>query len=140
MRDIRLSGHGAYRTEYHVVWVTKYRRTILDSRAGQYLSEFMPEVVEDLPGCEIIQCNIQPDHVHMALIIPPKYAVSEVIGRVKNKTSGELLRRFKSVREAYFGRKSIWSPGFFVRTIGVGEEEIRKYIRQQGGETDDMMK
>ena len=134
MKNIRLSGHGAYRTEYHVVWITKYRRTFLDSRAGQYLAELMPEVVEAIPGCEIIQCNIQPEHVHMALTIPPKYAVSDVIGRIKSKTSGELRRRFKSVRETYQEGKSVWSPGFFVRTVGVGEDEIRKYIRQQGGE------
>jgi len=66
MKDVRLSSHGVYRTEYHIVWVTKYRRAILNSRAGQYLAELMPEVVEDLPGCEIVQCNIQPDHVHIA--------------------------------------------------------------------------
>ncbi len=120
MNNIKLSGHGAYRTEYHVVWITKYRRTFLDSPAGQYLAELMPEIVEDMPGCEIIQCNIQPDHIHMAIIIPPKYAVSEVVGRVKSKTSGVLRRRFKSVRQIYQEGKSVWSPGFFVRTVGVG--------------------
>lgn len=134
MEGIRLSGHGAYRTEYHIVWVTKYRRTFLDSRAGQYLAGFMREVVKDLPGCEIVQYNIQPDHVHIAMIIPPKYAVSTVIGRIKSKTSGELRRLFKSIRQACQKGKSVWSPGFFVRTVGVGEDEIRKYIRQQGGD------
>jgi putative transposase len=134
MNNMRLSGHGAYRNEYHVVWITKYRRTFLDSRAGQYLAELMPEVVNALPGCEIVQCNIQPEHVHMALIIPPKYAVSKVVGQIKSKTSGELRRRFRSVRNTYPAGKSIWSPGFFVRTVGVGEDEILKYIRQQVGD------
>jgi len=130
MKEVRLSGHGAYRTEYHVVWITKYRRTFLDSRAGQYLVELMPEVVEDIPGCEIVRCNIQPDHVHMVLVIPPKYAVSDVIGRVKGKTSGELSRRFNSIRQACQKGKSVWSPGFFVRTVGIGEDQVLEYIRQ----------
>jgi putative transposase len=139
MRNTRLSGHGIYRTEYHVAWVTKYRQPVLDSKAGKHLAEFIPVLVETIPGCELIECNVQPDHVHIAIIIPPKYAVSDVIGQIKSKSSGDLWRHFKGFQRTYRKNNSIWSPGFFVRTVGVGEDEIRKYIREQGARSKEVM-
>jgi len=81
--DIRLSGHTAYCTEYHIVWIPKYRHRILNPGVKGYLVKLFPKVMEQLPGCEIIKCNIQPDHIHIVMIIPPKYAVSAVIGKMK---------------------------------------------------------
>ena len=74
---IKVSGHSVYKTEYHIVWIPKYRRRILNPGVAGYLSKLFPKIMKGMPGCEIIEYNIQPEHIHM--VIPPKYAVSEVV-------------------------------------------------------------
>jgi len=85
--EVRLSGHTAYRTGYHIVWIPKYRHRILNPGVKGYLVRLFPKVMEGLPGCEIVKYNIQADHIHMVTIIPPKYAVSAVVGKMKGMTS-----------------------------------------------------
>ena len=130
--EIRLSGHTAYWTEYHIVWIPKYRHRILNPGVKGYLVKLFPKVIEQLPGCEIIKCNIQPDHIHMVMIIPPKYAVSAVIGKMKGMTSSELRKKFEWLKNRYWKENIVWSPGYFVSTVGIEEEEVLKYIEYQG--------
>ena len=92
--EARLSGHGLYRTEYHIVWITKYRRRILNPGITAYLSKLFPKILKSMPGCEIIEQNIQPEHIHMLMLIPPKYAVSEVVGEMKQHTAARLREKF----------------------------------------------
>jgi len=70
--EIRLSGHSAYRTEYHIVWIPKYRRRILNPGVQGYLRKLFPRVMDSMVGCEIIGYNMQRDHIHMVMIIPPR--------------------------------------------------------------------
>ncbi len=79
--EARVSGHGVYRTEYHVVWIPKYRRRILNPGVRGYLRKLFPKVIRSLPGCEIIELNMQVDHIHMLIVIAPKHEVSAVIGQ-----------------------------------------------------------
>ena len=88
--------------------------------------------MEQLPGCELIKCNIQTDHIHMVMVIPPKYAVSTVIGRIKGMTSSELRKKFEWLSKRYWRENVVWSPGYFVSTIGIEEEKILKYVEYQG--------
>ena len=97
-----------------------------------YLVKLFPKVIEQLPGCEIIKYNIQPDHIHMVMIIPPKYAVSAVIGKKKGMTSSELRKKFDWLKNRYWKENIVWSPGYFVSTVGIEEEKILKYIEYQG--------
>jgi putative transposase len=126
-----LSGHGAYRTEYHVVWIAKYRRRILNPGARGYLARLFPKVLRSLPGCEMVSLNIQVDHVHMVIVIPPKYAVSAVIGRMKQFTASELRKRLTWLKKVYWREGVLWSPGYFVSTVGVDEEQILRYVEWQ---------
>ena len=73
--EIRLSGHSAYRTEYHIVWIPKYRRRILNPGLKGYIKKLFPKILRSIPGCEIIEYSIEADHIHMIMIIPPKYSV-----------------------------------------------------------------
>ena len=130
--DIRLSGHGAYRTEYHIVWIPKYRQRILNPGVSAYLKELFPKILEEMPGCEMIKYNIQVDHIHIVMIIPPKYAVSDVVARMKMRTSSELRKKFAWLRRRYWGDNVVWSPGYFVSTVGVEMERILKYVEYQG--------
>jgi putative transposase len=117
-------GHTAYQTEYHIVWVTKYRRPILNAVRRKCLAELLPKILAQIPACEMVECNILCDHVHTVVIIPPKYAVKDVVGRLKGISSSKL-------KEEFDVSESVWSPGYFVRTVGVPEEKILSYIRNQ---------
>lgn len=130
--EVRLSGHGAYRTEYHVVWITKYRRRILNPGVKGYLAKLFPKIIRSMAGCEIVEYNIQVEHIHMIIIIPPKYAVSDVIGRLKGQTASRLRKKFEWLKKVYWKENIVWSPGYFVSTIGVEEEKILKYVEWQG--------
>ena len=85
-----------------------------------------------MPGCEIIEQNIQDDHIRMLMVVPPKYAVSDVIGEIKQFTASKLRKKFAWLDKVYWKEKVVWSPGYFVSTVGLDEEQITKYVRWQG--------
>ena len=127
----RLAGHGVYRTEYHIVWIPKYRRRVLNPGVRVYVSELFPKVLRGMPGCEIVEQNIQVDHIHLLMIIPPKYAVSEVVGKMKQYTSSRLRKKFAWLEKVYWKEQVVWSPGYFVSTVGLDEEQITRYVKWQ---------
>ena len=129
--EIRLSGHGAYRTQYHVVWIPKYRRRILNAGLAAYLPRVFAKILREMPGVEMNELNIQPDHIHAVMVIPPKYAVSSVIGRLKGQSSSVLRKRFDWLGKAYWKENIVWSPGYFVSTVGIDEKRILAYVRYQ---------
>ena len=114
------------------MWIPKYRHRILNPGVKAYLEKLFPKILEQMPGCEIIKYNIQPDHIHMVIIIPPKYAVSDVVGKLKMITSRELRKKFGWLHKRYPRENVVWSPGFFVSTVGVEMERILKYVEYQG--------
>ena len=130
--EIRLSGHGAYRTEYHIVWITKYRRRILNPGMRGYISKLFSKVMKAMPGCEIIEQNIQEEHIHMLMVIPPKYAVSDVIGEIKQYTASKIRKKFVWLENVYWKENVVWSPGYFVSTVGLDEKQITEYVKRQG--------
>jgi len=130
--ETRLSGHGVYRTEYHIVWITKYRRRILNPGVKGYLLKLFPKILRSLPGCELLEVNVQVDHVHMLMLIPPKYAVSEVIGRIKQFTAKQIREKFAWLDKVYWKERIVWSPGYFVATVGLDEKQITEYVKWQG--------
>ena len=127
--ETRFSGHGAYRTEYHVVWIPKYRRRILNPGVSGYISKLFPKILREMPGVEILETNIQRDHIHAIMIIPPKYAVSEVIGRIKGRSASMLRKKFAWLGKVYWKENIVWSPGYFVSTIGIDEKQIMRYVQ-----------
>ena len=129
--EARLSGHSVYRTEYHIVWIPKYRRRILNPGVKAYLDKLLPKVLETMLGCEVVEYSIQVDHIHMVMIIPPKYAVSDVVGRIKGMTASKLRKRFRWLKNLYWEDNIVWSPGYFVSTVGIDEDKILRYVRWQ---------
>ena len=130
--ETRFSGHGAYRTEYHVVWIPKYRRRVLNPGVSGYISKLFPKLLMEMPGVEILETNIQRDHIHAIMIIPPKYAVSDVIGRIKGRSASILRKKFAWLGKVYWKENIVWSPGYFVSTIGIDEKQIMRYVQWQG--------
>jgi len=129
--ETRFSGHGVYRTEYHVVWIPKYRRRILNPGVAGYISKLFPKILLEMPGVEMLETNILRDHIHVVMIIPPKYAVSEVIGRIKGRSASILRKKFAWLGKVYWKENIVWSPGYFVSTIGINEKQIMRYVKWQ---------
>ena len=127
----RFSGHGVYRTEYHMVWIPKYRRRVLNPGVTGYISKLFPKILLEMPGVEMLESNILRDHIHVVMIIPPKYAVSEVIGRIKGRSASILRKKFAWLGKLYWKENIVWSPGYFVSTIGINEKQIMRYVKWQ---------
>ena len=85
-----------------------------------------------MPGCEKIEQNIQEEHIHMLMVIPPKYAVSDVIGEIKQYTASKIRKKFVWLEKVYWKENVVWSPGYFVSTVGLDEKQITEYVKWQG--------
>jgi REP-associated tyrosine transposase len=128
--QIRLSAHGAYHHQYHLVWIPKYRKRVLKGDLKALLAKRLGEIREYHPDVEVEQFSIQVDHVHLVAVIPPKYAVSAIVGKIKANTSREIRQRFPWVKKVYW-RNEFWSPGFFSSTVGIDEALIKRYVEFQ---------
>ena len=82
-------------------------------------------------GCEVTELNVQEDHVHVVVSIPPKVSVSDYMGMIKGKTAIKLFKSYPGMRKKPYWGNHFWARGYFISTIGVDEETIRKYVRYQ---------
>ncbi len=106
--QLRKSAHTVYKTQYHVVLVTKYRRKILTKGVSQYLRVIFQEIGKFRPDVEFVEIGCDKDHVHLHMIIPPKYAVSEVVGASADGTCSVPGSMFES-RASARGRRRTFS-------------------------------
>ena len=123
MNDMKSLAHTKWNCKYHVIFVPKYRRI------RQYLGDVFHELAKHKDS-HIEKGTIRNDHVHMLISIPPKYAVSSVVGYIKGKSAIHIARHYMGCQRNYRG-KQFWARGFFVDTVGLNEEIIRKYIQEQ---------
>ena len=121
--------HSTYDCRYHIVWVTKYRFKIINKEVEIALKWIIKETC-DWKGIEILAGAVKEEHVHMYLQIPPKYSISDVLKWLKGKSAERLLKKFQDLEKQYWGRH-LWARGYFVSTVGITDEEIRKYIKKQ---------
>ena len=128
--EIRFSAHGAYHHQYHVVWIPKYRKKILKGDLKAYLEKGLFTIQQYHPDVVSEQCSIQVDHVHLIMVIPPKSAVSAIIGKLKATTSREVRIRFPWLKKIYW-HNEFWSVGFFSSTVGINEDVIKRYVEFQ---------
>ena len=128
------AAHAVYRTQYHVVWITRYRRKVLVHGVQRYLWVKLQEVRKWYPDWEFTAIGMEVDHVHLHMVIPPKYAVSRVVDVLKTNTSRALKEKFGFLKKVYWDEEGIWSTGYFVSTVGVDEHIIRRYVEMQGQE------
>ena len=121
--------HSKWDCKYHVIFVPKYRRKTMFLELRQYLGPVFHELARQ-KECQIIEGHLLPDHVHMCIEIPPKHAVSSVIGFLKGKSAIAIARRFKGKQRNFEG-ENFWTRGYAVSTVGFEEEVVRRYIREQ---------
>ena len=127
---IRQLNHSIYQVQYHIVWGTKYRYKILKHYVRKELIQSLYKVQRRHPAWYYHQVNTGEDHVHLRMEIPPKYSVSDVVHDLKSSTNVHLKKTFKFIKQIY-GEDGMWSVGYFVSTIGLNEDQIKKYIEKQ---------
>ena len=121
--------HTKWMCKYHIVFMPKYRRKIIYNQIRKDIGEIMHELCK-YKGVEIIEGHMMPDHVHMLLSIPPKYSVSSVMGYLKGKSALMIFERHANLKYKY-GNRHFWCEGYYVSTVGLNEETIKKYIAEQ---------
>ena len=129
MRGYKSLTHTELDCKYHVVFILNRRRKVIYGNIRKGLGEIFHELVRR-KDCRIEEGHLMADHVHMCVSIPPKYAVSNVVGYLKGKSAIAIARRFKG-KQRNFNGENFWARGYFVSTVGPDEEMVREYIRNQ---------
>ena len=124
--------HTKWECLYHIVFIPKYRRKALYGQLRKELGEVFRRLAEQRES-RVEEGHLMVDHVHMLLKIPPKYAVSQVVGYIKGKSAIHLARVYGERKRNYVGQ-SFWARGYFASTVGRDEEVIRAYIQNQEAE------
>jgi putative transposase len=132
MEEYRRGSHSVFRLHVHLVWCTKYRKSVLVSDVGHRFRELARQVCSDL-GVEVISGVVAKDHVHMLVSMPPQVSVSKLVQKVKGKSTYKLQREFRSLHKDYWGQR-MWARGYFACSTGnVTDEMVKAYIE---GHTD----
>jgi len=129
MNDIESVGHTRWDCKYHVVFSPKYRKKELYGELRRYMGEMFHELARQRE-CRVEEGHLMEDHVHMLLLIPPKYSVARVVGYMKGKSAIHLARAYMGRKRNFVGQK-FWARGYFVSTVGRDEATIRAYIQKQ---------
>ena len=116
--------------QYHIVWVPKYRFRILNGAVAREVANCIRAFSEQ-KRCKIVELNVQIDHVHLLVKVPPKISISDFMGIIKGRTAIRVFNKFKYLkRKPYWGNK-FWARGYCVDTVGLDSEMIRKYVKYQ---------
>ena len=126
--------HSAWECKYHVTFIPKCRRRTLYGELRKHLGEVFRKLAAQKES-EIVEGHLMPDHVHMMIAIPPKYAVSQVIGFIKGKSAIHLARVYGERKRNFVGQH-FWARGYFVSTVGRDEVVVREYIKKQEQEDE----
>ena len=130
MSRFRKLSQTIWHCQYHIVWVPKYRFRILNGKVANEVENCIRAFSEQL-GCEIVELNIQIDHVHLIVMVPPKVSISGYAGTVKGRTAIRVFNRFRKLKEKPYWGNHFWARGYCVDTIGLDSEMVRTYVKYQ---------
>ena len=130
MPKYRKLTHCIYNCNYHIVWTPKYRFRILEGKIKDVLESKIHQLCEWY-SVEIDELSIQPDHIHVVCSIPPKLSVSKFMGEIKGKTAIQIFAKKQSLKEKPYWGNHFWARGYFVSTVGIDEEVIKRYVQHQ---------
>ena len=129
MKQFKKLSHAVWQCKYHIVWCPKYRFRILRGEVGKSIRNIIRQLCE-WRNIEILEGNVQIDHIHLILSIPPKYSISETVGFLKGKSAIKIFDMHHELKKRYWGRH-FWAKGYCVSTIGLDEDQTRRYVRHQ---------
>lgn len=121
--------HSKWDCTYHVVFVPKYRKKVLYGKVRKFLGPVFHELAVQKRS-KIVEGHMVQDHVHMMIQIPPKMAVSEVVGYLKGKSAIAVARQFGGRKRNFNGEK-LWARGYAVSTVGFEKEKVQSYVKNQ---------
>ena len=121
--------HTKWMCKYHIIYTPKYRRKIVYNQYRESLVEITKQLCK-YKGVEILEGHMMPDHVHLVVSIPPKISVSSFMGYLKGKSALMMFEKHSNLKYK-FGNRHFWAEGYYVSTVGLNEETIRKYVRDQ---------
>ena len=130
--EVTRSGHSTYKLQYHVVWVCKYRRRILNRGVESYLRSVLPKLLKNIPGVQIETIGFDQDHLHMVMTIPPRHSIASVMGKLKGQSASLLRQKFDFLEKVYWKENIVWSAGYFVSSVGLDEQTVKNYVLNQG--------
>ena len=130
MNNEQSLSHTKWECKYHLTWIPKHRKKALYGDLRKYLRELLRDLVKR-KECEILEGHLMSDHAHMLISIPPKYAVSQVVGFIKGESAIHIARQYFGRKKNFSGQR-FWARGYHVSTVGRNEDSIRKYIKEQG--------
>ena len=136
MKFVKLS-HSVYYCDYHLAFTTKYRHRWLNEGIFAYLKDKFQEIKKHYPLIDFKTINYdknQQDHIHFLSSIPPSMSVGSAVRIIKSNTSKSIKQKFPFLKDLYWGTDGTWSDGYFVSTVGVNEQTIKRYIENQGRE------
>ena len=129
MDEFESLSHTKWECKYHVVFIPKCRRKTLYEQLKKHLGEVFHKLAQQKES-RIEEGHLMPDQVHMLISIPPKYAVSQVVGFIKGKSAIHLARVYGEKKRSFVGQH-FWARGYFVSTVGRDEAVVRAYIKHQ---------
>ena len=133
--DVSSLSHTKWDCQYHIVFTPKYRRKVIYNKIRKDIGIYLRRLC-DYKSVEIVEANACPDHIHMLVKIPPKISVSSFMGYLKGKSSLMIFEEHANLKYNY-GNRVFWAEGYFVSTVGLNKNTIKKYIREQ--EVEDML-
>jgi putative transposase len=111
-------------------WIPKYRHRVLTGEVGQEVKNCI-QVFSGQLGCEVVELNIQQDHIHLISNVPPKVSISKFMGTLKGRTAIRVFSKFPYLKQKPYWGNHFWAPGYCVDTVGLDAEMIRKYVKYQ---------
>ena len=130
MGRYRKLSHVIFKCDYHIVWVPKYRLRILKGDIKDLVIADINKLCE-WKGCEVIELNVQEDHIHLLVSVPPKVSISYLMGLLKGKIAIKLFKSYPRLKKKPYWGNHFWVRGYFVSTVGLDEEMIKKYVKYQ---------
>lgn len=130
MSRFKKMSHAIWHCIYHIVWTPKYRYRILKDEVREEV-EHCIRLFADQKGCTINELNVQQDHVHLLIMVPPKESISGIVGTLKGRTAIRVFNKFKSLKNRPYWGNHFWSKGYCVDTVGLDEEMIKRYVKYQ---------
>jgi len=130
MSRFRKLSQTIWHCQYHITWTPKYRYRILTGEIGKDVENCIRAFSEQ-SSCEVIELNVQVDHVHLIAMVPPKISISDYLGIIKGRTAIRILNKYKKLRHKPYWGNQFWSRGYCVDTVGLDSEKIRRYVKYQ---------
>lgn len=130
MGRFRKLSHTIWYCQYHIVWTPKYRYRVLSGPVAVEAEQCVRAFCQQ-QNCELVEINVQIDHVHLLAMVPPKISLSDFVGTVKGRTAIRIFNKFKHLKTKPYWGNHFWSRGYCVDTVGLDADKIRKYVKYQ---------